>query len=240
MESPVTYSPEAIDGASVAIISDDPEFARTLMDRWHAERVEPSFTLLGSEFVDGNCSPDWDLAVVGVTDSARTERVIEAVQKCAAVLVIVDDAALVQKIRTAYPRVMTLRRQDDWIDTAVPVCCEMLRRVQAMARILQLQQTLEQSEQYALLGRYILDMRHSMNNALTCMLGNAELLLLEPGAFSAQFREQIDTIHNMARRLHEIMQRFTSLETEMRFIDSWPRHEPARVTPAAMMMKSSA
>jgi signal transduction histidine kinase len=62
----------------------------------------------------------------------------------------------------------------------------------------------------------MMDMKHSVNNALTSMLGNAELLLLEPGQLSAQSLAQIKTIHNMALRINEIMQRFSSLSSEMR------------------------
>ena len=60
------------------------------------------------------------------------------------------------------------------------------------------------------------DMKHSMNNALTSMLGNAELLLLEPGQLSSQSLAQIRTIHSMAIRINEIMLRFSSLANEMR------------------------
>ena len=68
----------------------------------------------------------------------------------------------------------------------------------------------------AVLGRYMVDMKHSVNNALTSMLGNAELLLLEPGQLSSQSLAQIKTIHSMAMRINEIMQRFSSLSSEMR------------------------
>jgi len=69
------------------------------------------------------------------------------------------------------------------------------------------------------LGRYMLEMRHSLNNALTSVLGNSELMLLEPGSLSAAARSQIDTIRNMALRMHEILQRFSSLEKELRFAE---------------------
>jgi signal transduction histidine kinase len=71
-----------------------------------------------------------------------------------------------------------------------------------------------------MLGRYMIDMRHSMNNAMTSLLGNAELLLLEPGELSAQSLAQIKTIHTMALRINEIMQRFSSLATEMRELET--------------------
>jgi hypothetical protein len=44
------------------------------------------------------------------------------------------------------------------------------------------------------------------------------LLLLEPGSFSAQTRAQLETIRNMTLRIHEIMQRFSSLEKEMNVV----------------------
>jgi hypothetical protein len=43
-------------------------------------------------------------------------------------------------------------------------------------------------------------------------------LLLEPGSLSAQTRAQIETIRNMTLRIHEIMQRFSSLEKEMNVV----------------------
>jgi hypothetical protein len=53
-------------------------------------------------------------------------------------------------------------------------------------------------------------------NALTSILGNAELLLLEPGQFSAQSLQQIKTVHHMSLRPNEIRQRFSSLASEIR------------------------
>jgi hypothetical protein len=62
----------------------------------------------------------------------------------------------------------------------------------------------------------MLEMRPGINNALTSAIGNADLLLLEPGQLSPECREQIRTIHAMALRLNEVMQRFSSLAAEMR------------------------
>jgi signal transduction histidine kinase len=73
-------------------------------------------------------------------------------------------------------------------------------------------------ERQAMLGRYMLEMRHGLNNALTSLLGNSDLLLIEPGSLSAQARAQIETIRNMTLRIHEVMQRFSSLEKEMNVV----------------------
>ena len=76
-------------------------------------------------------------------------------------------------------------------------------------------------------------MKHSVNNALTSMLGNAELLLLEPGQLSTQSLGQIKTIHSMAMRINEIMQRFSSLTVEMREAENASQAETEAVdTPA--------
>ena len=58
---------------------------------------------------------------------------------------------------------------------------------------------------------------------MTSLLGNAELLLLEPGELSAQSLAQIKTIHTMALRINEIMQRFSSIASEMREVET-PSH----------------
>jgi len=96
------------------------------------------------------------------------------------------------------------------------VAGESLRRTEALRLARQAERLAGQSASQATLGRYMVDMKHSMNNALTSLLGNAELLLLEPGQLSAQSLAQIKTIHTMAMRINEIMQRFSSLASEMR------------------------
>ncbi len=62
----------------------------------------------------------------------------------------------------------------------------------------------------------MVEMRTNVNNALTTVLGNAELLVHEPG-LPAHVSSQADAIRNMALRLHEVFQRFASLEKELTF-----------------------
>jgi signal transduction histidine kinase len=96
------------------------------------------------------------------------------------------------------------------------VAGESLRRTEALRIARQAESRAARNERYATLGRYMIDMKHGVNNALTSMLGNAELLLLEPGQLSQQSLAQIKTIHSMALRINEVIQRFSSLATEMR------------------------
>jgi signal transduction histidine kinase len=74
-------------------------------------------------------------------------------------------------------------------------------------------------ERHALLGRYMLEMRHTVNNALTSILGNAELILLDPQSLSSNLKLQVETIHNMGMRINEILQRFSSLQKEMQLVE---------------------
>ncbi len=231
----MTQAPaESLSTSRVLIISDEPEFARTLIARWQAERHVPSFTQLGSELWNSARSAAWDLAIVGPVQPAKLETVLETLEASYSPIVcLVADVASISGLRGAHPRVSVLRRHETWADTVVLLSGEILRRFETGLRMQQAERTVALSERYATLGRYMLDMRHSFNNAMTSVLGNAELLLLEPAALSAQVREQIETIRTMALRMHEIMQRFSSLEAEMRFAERTAQHESKSAPVAA-------
>jgi signal transduction histidine kinase len=77
-------------------------------------------------------------------------------------------------------------------------------------------------------------MRHTLNNMLTAMLGNSELLLLEPGTLSAEARSQIETIRNMALRIHEILRRFSSLEKELSVAGREAEKDPRSIARAVV------
>ena len=91
-----------------------------------------------------------------------------------------------------------------------------MRRSAALRVARQAERHAARNQHDATLGRYMTEMKHNVSNALTSTLGNAELLLLNPGQLSSQSLAQIKTIHSMALRINEIMQRFSSLSSEMR------------------------
>lgn len=108
-----------------------------------------------------------------------------------------------------------LRREPTiWAALAGLIGREILRRRQAESHALEAETICAQAVAEATLGRYMIEMRTNVNNALTTVLGNAELLALEPG-LPASVLAQSDAIRNMALRLHEIFQRFSSLEKEL-------------------------
>lgn len=201
---------------TVLIIADDAEFSRSVMARWQTERMVPAFTLMSSESWNGPTQAAYDLAVVGPIRNGKLPVILDTLSGSASPAVFVpSDGQPAPALRSSHPRLLVLPRREGWLDALIVLCTEALRHAEAATRARRAEAAAAGNERYATLGRYILEMRHSFNNALTSVLGNAELMLLEPGALSAEVREQVDTIHTMALRMHEIMQRFSSLESEM-------------------------
>lgn len=215
---------------TVLILSDDSDFARVLMACWQAERHPPAMTAVSSS-VWGSQPAAHDLAVLGPVKAGKLESIVASLDSGTAIVLCTPaDAPEVAQLKERCPRVVHIPWREDWARTIVLVAGESLRRIEAMRLAQRAEQTAAQQEQYATLGRYMLEMKHSVNNALTSMLGHSELLLLEPGQLSAAAREQIKTIHSMALRLSEIMQRFSSLASEMRELEKASQAETEEVS----------
>lgn len=205
---------------NVLIISDDLDFAHSVMGRWQGERQVPAFTLIGGESWSFAPVTDFDLAVVGPMDAAHRTTVLEGLNAASAPVVgVAEDGKGLTAGRAKYPRLLWLCRYDGWVELLVLLCREALRRAEAQSRAQRAEAETTEIRRQATLGRYMLEMRHSLSNALTSVLGHSELLLLEPGALSAPLRDQVDTIHHMAMRINEVMQRFSSLDAELKFAE---------------------
>ena len=180
----------------------------------------PAFTLMSSDVCLDFDPNNFQLAIAGRIRPQALAVVMEAMDAAGKrVLFVSDDARAIQSVRDRWPGVVVVRQQENWLETLVLVAGEVLHRAAAEfhARRAERENTL--LERQATLGRYILEMQHTLNNTLTSMLGNSELLLLEPGSLSAEARSQIETVRNMALRMHEILQRFSSLEKELRVVE---------------------
>jgi hypothetical protein len=202
---------------SVLIVSDDTEFARSVAARWHAERHAPEITLATSDVWHAGSAADHHLIVLGPVRTAKFSEIFSALNASpAAAVCVANDDKEASQLRAEYPHLLLIARRDSWIETLILVAGEALRRIDAVRRAQRAERQARDGQSDATLGRYMLEMRPSVNNALTSVLGNADLLLLEPGQVSGECREQIQTIHTMALRLMETMQRFSSLAAEMR------------------------
>ena len=227
--------------ASVLIVSDDPEFARTLAARWQAERHVPEITIATGGVWHPASVADHDLVIIGPLHESDSAVILRAVNLSsrAATVFFVRDTKNISRLQSDSPLLLIVARTDGWAGTLILVAIEALRRVEAVGRAQRAEGLALASQGHATLGRYMLEMRPSVNNALTSVMGNADLLLLEPGQASAASREQLETIHTMALRLNEIIQRFSSLASEMRAgeKESHPETEPASAPAGDTLVK---
>jgi signal transduction histidine kinase len=224
-----------VDQPSVLIISDDVELSRAVTGRWQSERTVPGFTLMSSDVCLGFDPDIFQLAIAGALRPQALSVVLEAMDAAGKrVLFVSEDARELQTVRDRWPGIAIIRQQENWLDTLLLVAGEILHRVRSESNARYFEQANVLLERQALLGRYMLEMRHTLNNTLTSVLGNSELLLLEPGSLSAGARSQIETIRNMSLRMHEILQRFSSLEKELTVVDRQAEKESGAKSHAAL------
>jgi hypothetical protein len=203
---------------NILIISDDPEFARSVVARWQSERRLPEITVTTSDLWRAQTAANYNLVIIGPVHTSKPSEILSALNAypATAAIYVSNAGARTEFLAAENPHTLFLSREDGWVSTLILIATEALRRSEAVTRAQRAERLGIESERHASLGRYMLEMRPSVNNALTSVLGNADLLLLEPEKVSTECHDQIRTIQTMALRLNEIMQRFSSLAAEMR------------------------
>jgi len=208
-----------VEPPTVLIISDEVDFSRRITARWQMERTPPAFTTLSGDLWPHFAVDVFDVAIVGELRRQLLSVVLEPLHSTGQpIFCVCQDGPTAELVRERWPRTSILRRSEQWLEILVLAASEAVHRSRAESRARAAEFSCAVLERQATLGRYMVEMRHNLNNALTTVLGNSDLLLLEPGSLSAQTRAQIETIRNMTLRIHEIMQRFSSLEKEMNVV----------------------
>jgi signal transduction histidine kinase len=182
-----------------------------------AEHSTPSFMLTGSSSCGQLGTGNFDLAVVGGVAGETLGSVMEILRQTGRPVIHVS------RLNGHSPQganLASLPEVQEWPELMVLLGTQILEREKAAARLAKLAETNSQLEQEATLGRYMLEVRHNLNNALTSILGNSDLMLLDGEALAPGTRSQVETIRNMGMRLNEIMQRFSSLQKEMQLMES--------------------
>jgi signal transduction histidine kinase len=218
---------------TVVIVSDDPEFSGSISSRWQQERGAPAFTLVSGDVCSGLSPETFDLAIVGNVRGELQGSVLKTLEQSGKPVLLVYDERSGSQVGEKHLRLFVLRQQEGWLETLVLLASEVLRRCDALARLRRAEQTNAVLERQAALGRYVIEMRHNLNNALTSILGNSELLLLDSDLLSGQPHSQVETIRNMALRMNEILQRFSSLEKELSVAARQSESEPKVKSQAA-------
>jgi len=223
---------------TVLILASDPAFSREITACWPQDpdhhSAGPEFIMLDEGFSRDLQGSQYDLAIADASsvenksfgnknDSNNSNNSNDRIKALKQSLAAAGKPAIIIRSHydpalgfyTLHGAVLELRRETGvWPSLAGLVGREILRRRHAEARAREAEKLCASAQTEATLGRYMVDMRTNVNNVLTTVLGNAELLTLEPG-LSATVLAQADAIRNMALRLHEVFQRFSSIEKEL-------------------------
>lgn len=197
---------------TVVIVSDEPGFATAATRRWLIERNVPSFVVSESSACERLRGADFDLALVGGLAAESLTAVLEVLSSTGKPVVHVSR---MNGHSPQGPNVFSLPEVLEWPELLVTLSGQILERNRALAELSRLADSNSQMEQEAALGRYMLEVRHNLNNALTSILGNSDLILLDQSELGPSVRTQVETIRNMGMRMNEILQRFSSLQKEM-------------------------
>jgi signal transduction histidine kinase len=200
---------------SVLVVSDDGDFGRDILGRWQIERQLPAFTLVTSEMCQYAEQANFDLAIIGLVRGSLADLLATLQLQAAPIICVVATGMSPRTFDAEHTSITVLRQREGWVDNLVILAGEILRRRAEQSHLQRAEQLASASQKQAVLGRYMLEMRHNFNNALTSVLGNAELILLDVETLRPELREQVGTIRDMALNLHEMMQRFTSLDLEL-------------------------
>jgi len=208
----------------VILITDDAGFARSLKTLWRTELALPSFQAMTTDDLNEIGEGLLDVVIVGPVRNKRLASVLKLVDSDERpVIYIVQDSNEVKTLKAERPRVLAISQHEGWIDATLLLVVECLKRLDVTSRLRQAEQAAHASSRGAALGRYMAASRHDLNNSLTSVLGNAELLLLDSGQLPESAKDQLRTIHEMALHMHQIMQRFSS--TEMRALEKMSQDE---------------
>jgi len=115
--------------------------------------------------------------------------------------------------------VLSLPETDDCIEVAVAVGAELLLRRACEKQWERAERRAKENQKDATLGRYMVEARHNFNNALTAVLGTVELMQFHAPQTPDEVSEQVKTIQMMSLRMQGMFQRFSALESEMRFAE---------------------
>lgn len=204
-----------MDRPTVVIISDEEEFSVAITARWLVERNVPALSVKDSNSC-GQLQEDFDLVIVGGLQIEGLSPLLESLRSTGKPVIHVSR---LNGHSPKLPGVVYLPEIFAWPELLVTVATQILERDRAAADLSRLRESNAQMEHQAALGRYMLEVRHNLNNALTSVLGNSELVLLDSETLSPALRPQLETIHNMTLRMNEIMQRFSSLQKEMQLVE---------------------
>src|SRR5580693_2861509 len=218
----------------ILIVSDDSEFVRTLTARWRMENDSPAITAVSTAVSPQASSSGYEMIVIGPLRKCAAPPAGPALHPDSVVCAVGDEESL-KVVRATRANWLLLPECPGWPRILFALVGEVLRRKVAETRAREAEITNLSQKRFGILGKSLLEARPGMVNALTSLLGNADLILLSEEPLPDHCRENVRTIHNMALRLNEIVQRLSSIENEMELSERKSHLE----TPEMRMAESS-
>ncbi len=198
----------------ILIVSDDSEFVRSLVSHWRKEKECPAITAVSTGVGGQANSSGYELIIVGPLRDCASLPAGPAVHSDSLVCAVGDLESL-EVVRAMHSDWLLLPECPGWTRILFSLAAEVLRRTAAETRMREAEIMSLSQKRFGVLGKSLLEARPGMVNALTSLLGNADLMLLSEEPLPVNCREHVRTIHTMALRLNEIVQRLSSIENEM-------------------------
>jgi signal transduction histidine kinase len=215
-----------VENHNLLIVADEPEFGRQLTARWQTEPRVPALTQVSSDLWNPASASSYDLLILGPLAPHRASCLLESLGSAgAATLTVVENEREEAEVQSCHAGGLVLLRQNDWVSVVVLVAGQILRRIAAQRRVESAENVAKVLQRRAALGRYMLEMRPALNNALTSALGNADLLLLESTGLRGEALDHVRTLHRMILRMNEMVQRFSSLASELQLVEKPSQNE---------------
>jgi signal transduction histidine kinase len=228
-----------VNQGSVLIIADEAAFTRDLVGHWQMEREVPSFVVVSSDLWAAGQGSYCDLAIVDGRElnETRLAAILDRLEAANTITIcVVGNEVRFHSVHSQFESVLPLKFGTEWLGALIVLATAALRRMASRDVASTNGHTTDSA--HAVLGRFMLEARHGFNNALTSLLGNAELLMMQSEQLPAEMREQVETVHSMALRLHEMMQRFSSLDAEMQCAEKNGGGAPSYVRSAGVLPRS--
>jgi signal transduction histidine kinase len=216
-----------VEQSKILVVSGDREFADAIVQSWQRLHYAPEFMVASAE-----AAAAFPRCAVVLTDNSAALPLLPAgvalaISVTAGAMDGVTEASVLPEAGGKL-RVVRIARRDGWADYAAALAQETVLRLDAQAQVAEVKQRLRELERFAALGRFIVEARHGLGNALTGVLGHSELLLLEDDGLRGEVRAQLETIHTMSLKMNETFHRLSSLEMELRMAERQADRETQR------------
>jgi hypothetical protein len=188
----------------VLVVSDVAEFAREVVSCWERETEKPRVTVLSPESCNQARTASYAIAIVGPVRDGGLALSNASLPFRATVCAVVH-SSLLDVARHQHPDWLLIPEQAGWSEILLSLTREVLRRAAAEAHAEAVEKWDLEQKRLARVGGSLADARETLVNALTSLVGNADLVLLSEHPLPEELFEQVRTIHEMALRVNEIL-----------------------------------